>query len=289
MPKVLHHQQRRSAKSASRRYAMALSMGQRASCGRELVVPYGTQQILQSIYADTQRDRVAVAMQNRFIPEDCHCGEGFGEPGDSGYDYYEASFLDSEGAALDKIRNEWLTCRSQGGGSLSEPVADTIQFNGAATAQGLNVWVPRLISGVNNLPQFAEIKFEDDNGGSQRAGLAVLFSGDPVTVAVVYQAYIWECATETPAMRIMKMTSATANSTLDTIAQAPVNGSVYRLEADFDGADVNLRVLEDGVEILAATDAGGYQKGMPGIQWRVMDAARLYRLSNFRCGILELA
>lgn len=75
MPKVLHHQQTRAASSASRREAMAHAMGNRASCGRELVIPYGNQQVLVSSRSQTGRDRVAVAMQNRYVPEDCHCGE----------------------------------------------------------------------------------------------------------------------------------------------------------------------------------------------------------------------
>lgn len=219
-----------------------------------------------------------------FGSSDCSSGDC-----DFMYTHYAASFLDTEGNALDKIRAEWLACRSAAGDSLSEAVSDTIQINGGGGAQGLNVWTPRLISGVNNVEQFAEMKYDASSSGT-RGGLTVLFSGDTVTPAVAYQAYIWEVAPETPAMRIMKMTSATANTTLDTIAQTAVAGSTYRLEASFSGADVNLRVLEDGVEILSATDVGGIQNGVPGFQRRILGASPvLFRFSHFRCGILSLA
>jgi hypothetical protein len=213
-------------------------------------------------------------------------------PQSGGFEYYTCSFADSEGTALSKIREEWLACVSTVADSLSEPVADSIQINGTAGATNFNFWVPRLLSGANNVPQFSEIEFllgTSTAGAVCRPSLGVLCSGDPVTPAVAFQGYTWETAEETPAMRIMKITSATASSTLATVAAAATIGAVYRIEADFDGADVNLRVLENEVEILTATDVGGIQVGLPSVGRRVLANTRVFRFKNYRGGILARA
>lgn len=208
------------------------------------------------------------------------------------YEYYTCSFADSEGTALSKIREEWLACVSVTQDSLSEPVADSIQINGTGAATNFNFWTPRLISGVSNQPQFAELEFllgTSTAGAVCRPNLGVLCSGDPTTPAVAFNGYVWETAEETPAMRIMKITSATVSSTLATLAAAATIGAVYRIEADFDGADVNLRVLENEVEILSATDVGGIQAGVPCVGRRVLANTRVFRFKSFRCGILAYA
>jgi len=73
--KVLADNRNRATRSASRRHAMARAMNNRGGCGRQLYVVYGRQQILARELSNTRRDGIALAMQQRYIPGECHCAE----------------------------------------------------------------------------------------------------------------------------------------------------------------------------------------------------------------------
>lgn len=247
MPKVIHHNQTRSAKSASRAYAMAKAMGQRASCGRELVVPYGNQQVLRSVYSDTGRDRVAVAMQNRFIPEDCHCWpgavEGGGDIGEPGVGFCPVDetvlFTDAPDPAYTNAADVPNPPYTRFNGTTSRPM--TIALNGSvksfrktinSTASGISSWSMYLYQlGFNTTPcgVWVEAAIAVPASGSHDAiGLCIGMGAAPATNFNWLGWFIGK-TNGAPANALSRVTAVGTRSALTT-PNAPGTTNILRLE-----------------------------------------------------------
>ena len=250
MPKVLHHNRTPYAKSASRRHAMALAMNNRGSCGRELIVPYGNQQILNT--SQMRRDGIALALQNRYVPQDCHCWPGATE--DGGFARPEV-FTDDFNRANTGVGlgPNWVFQGFPNSATMAI-IGNQMLMQGSISAQmhARALYPDGLFwndVGETTFSQFVQAQFIGAVG-TARGGPALFLNGTPTTVAAFIlgaaQGYMLQIAYDAGSVFIIRLDDNGAVDGASGSIATPAVNDVWEFQGDVTPTEVTLRVWQNG-------------------------------------------